>query len=329
MLAVVYMVTYAAGAALTRQAAVVTGLGGAPAGLEILPATTLLSGILTYAFVGLTGWWRDAHSLTIWGHTLPCPTVWTAVSGLGAALLLVTVLLSFTFGDVSIPFMQLLMRGDVLLVAPLVDLVLGRRVRWFSWVAILLICLGLWVAAGATRPLSLPPMAIATVALYTLGHLLRLLVMTKVAKNGDIRQSRGYFVEEKLVAIPTALFILLLWGAIRSGRHLADLHLIFFDVWAGGRFFTLCLVSTLMLMTSIVSLFMLLDRRENTFCVPFERSAGVFAAFAATYVLAAMNLGLPPSGSELAGAALLFSAMALLSVAPKFRRTARTKLSPS
>lgn len=40
--------------------------------------------------------------------------------------------MSFSFQGVSIPYVQLLMRGDILIIAPLVDIVFGRRVRWWS-----------------------------------------------------------------------------------------------------------------------------------------------------------------------------------------------------
>jgi hypothetical protein len=152
--------------------------------------------------------------------------------------------------------------------------------------------------------------------------------MTKVAKTGDTRLNRGYFVEEKIVAIPAAILILLLLGRTHLGNQVADLHYAFVGIWGQGHLLSLCLLSLLFFLTSIVSLFMLLDRRENTFCVPFERSASVLAAFAATYVLAAMNLGMAPTNAELVGAALLLSAIALLSLAPKLPHRAPAKPSP-
>ena len=44
--------------------------------------------------------------------------------------------------------MMLLMRGGLLVMAPLVDALSGRRVRWFSWVAFLLSLGALFVAFG-------------------------------------------------------------------------------------------------------------------------------------------------------------------------------------
>ena len=41
----------------------------------------------------------------------------------------------------------------------------------------------------------LPPLAILTIVLYTLGYFVRLAVMTKVSKNGEPASIRKYFVE--------------------------------------------------------------------------------------------------------------------------------------
>ena len=57
---------------------------------------------------------RRAWRATSAAARLPVPTRYTVLSGIGTALVLFTVPLSFTFTDVSIPFIQLLMRGDIL-----------------------------------------------------------------------------------------------------------------------------------------------------------------------------------------------------------------------
>ena len=93
--------------------------------------------------------------------------------------------LSFTLEGVSIPFIQLLMRGDILIIAPIVDLMFGRKVRWWSWAALVMVCVALFVVVNARGNLNLPPIGIATVVLYTLGYFLRLAVMTKISKSGD------------------------------------------------------------------------------------------------------------------------------------------------
>ncbi len=331
LLSLLYLLSYVPYATLTRWLASIpyAPLGRPLTGLEVLPATTILSGVFTYAFVWASGWWRDAHVSRVAGLTLPRPTRWTLLSGIGTALLLFTVPLSFTFRGVSIPFMQLLMRGDVLIVAPLVDLTLGRRVRWYSWAALALVAVGLSLTIRARGGLYLPPLAIVTVVLYTLGYLIRLLVMTKVAKSGDARSNKGYFVEEKLVAIPLAVAALAGLSASGLGSQGDELAFGFVGVWASGQLVYLTELSVLLFVISIFSILILLDRRENTFCVPFERSASILAGIAATYVLAGMHLSAAPTSAELAGAALLILAIVLLTLAPKLRSQRIERVSAS
>lgn len=327
-LSVLYLASYVPYATLTRWQASIpyAPLGRALTGLEVLPAVTILSGLLTFLFVWQSGWWREAHRGRLLGVSLPRPTRWTALSGIGAALLLFTVPLSFTFRSVSIPFMQLLMRGDVLIVAPLIDLLLGRRVRWYSWVALALVAAGLTLTIHARGGLYLPPLAIATITLYTLGYLVRLLAMTRVAKSGDARASRGYFVEEQLVAIPLALASLALLAVLRWGPQGGQLGFGFVAVWTSGRLPYLLVLAALLFLISIFAIMILLDRRENTFCVPLERSASVLAGLAATYLLAASHLSAPPSHAEAAGAGLLILAISLLSLAPRLAAARRNEV---
>ena len=61
--------------------------------------------------------------------------------------------------------------------------------------------------------LKLPPLAILTVVLYTVGYFIRLAVMTRIAKNGDEAMVRRYFVEEKMVALPLSVIILAIISA--------------------------------------------------------------------------------------------------------------------
>ena len=330
-LSVLYLLSFVPYAMLTRWLATIpyAPLGRTLTGLEQLPAVILMSGVLTYLFVWSKGWWREAHSSTVFGRRVPRPTRWTVISGLGAALMLFTVPLSFTFRGVSIPFMQLLMRGDVLVVAPLVDLLLGRRVRWYSWVALGLVALGLIITIHARGGLYLPVLAIVTIVLYTVGYLMRLLMMTRVAKSGDARASKGYFVEEQLVAIPVALVGLALLSIFHLGEQGNQLGYGFVRVWTSAQLPYLVVLAALLFFISIFAVMILRDRRENTFCVPFERSASILAGLAATYLLAAMDLGATPSDAEVGGAVLLIVAIALLSLAPRFTARAPARVEPS
>jgi drug/metabolite transporter (DMT)-like permease len=319
MLSLMYFVAYVPYVVLTRWLATVTfaPFGRALTGLEVLPAATLLSGVVTFAFVWAAGWYRDAHQVRILGSTWPAPTRWTVLSGIGTALLLFTVPLSFTFKGVSIPFMQLMMRGDVLLIAPLVDLLFGRRVRFFSWIALVLVAAGLMLTIRARGGLYLPPLAIVTVVLYTLGYFVRLAVMTKTAKRDDARSTKGYFVEEKMVAIPVAVLALAFISISGIGAQKGELAFGFIGVWNSGQLGYISLVAVLLVALSIFAVLILLDKRENTFCVPLERSASILAGIAAAFILALGHMGPPPTGAEMAGAALLILAIVLLSLGPR------------
>jgi hypothetical protein len=288
-------------------------------GLEILPATTILSGVFTLLFAWLSGWSRHAHRMRVGAASLPFPSVWTFASGIGTALLLFTVPLSFTFQGVSIPYMQLLMRGDVLIIAPLVDLLSGRKVRWYSWAALVLVALGLWLTIHARGGLKLPPLAVVTVVLYTVGYFVRLAVMTRIAKKGDPDMVKRYFVEEKIVAYPIAVLILVLLSQVNFGSQSGQLGFGFIGVWSSGQMTPILILSLLLFVISIFSIMILIDQRENTFCVPIERASSILAGIAAAYVLAKLSLGALPTPAEITGALLLIGAIMLLSVGPRLR----------
>jgi hypothetical protein len=300
-------------------------LGRPLTGLEVLPASLILSGVFTFAFVWATGWWKAAHTFRLGGLVLPRPTRWTLLSGIGTSLLLFTVPLSFTFQGVSIPFIQLLMRGDVLVIAPLVDLMTGRKVRWYSWVALGLVLVGLGITLKARGGFHLPPLAILTVVLYTIGYFVRLAVMTKVSKSGEPGSVQRYFVEEKIVGIPLAVLAVAAISFAGVGSQAGQLGWGFSAVWTSDQLPQLALIAVFLFLVSVFAAVILLDKRENTFCVPLERSASILAGIAGAYILAVFA-GLPyPTGPELTGAILLVAAITVLSVGPHLGRRKLTE----
>ena len=319
---VVYVLLYLPNIILTRWLATTpyAPFGRALTGLEMLPASQIISGLMTFAFVWAAGWWRSAHQRTILGRSVPCPTRWTALSGLGTSLVLVTVPLSLTFTGVSIPFMQLLMRGDVLIIAPLVDLAAGRRVRWYSWVALVLVGAGLTFSIRARGGLHLPPLAILTVVLYAVGYFVRLFVMTRVSKAGAEGSIQGYFVEEKMVGIPMAVVVLAALSALGLGTQADQIGWGFVGVWSSSLLAPIAALAFTLFLVSIVAAVILLNPRENTFCVAMERSGSLLAGIVAAYTLAFATGAPAPTGPELIGAALLITAVVLLSVAPHLEK---------
>ena len=301
--------------ALTRSITNVApaGMNRPLTGLEILPVTNIAVCILIYAFFTVTGWWKSAHQARIFGMTLPVPTRWTAMAGLGSTLLLITVPLSLTFPGVSIPFIQLLMRGDVLLIAPLVDKIGGRKVHWYSWVAVVLVAGALVLTIQQRGGLRMPVLCIFTIILYALGYFLRLLVMTRISKTSDAAAQKRYFVEEQMVAYPTTVLVLGILALIGSGRSSLQLRWGFADIWGQPAVWNLLPLGGMTAALGVLAAFILLDKRENTFCVPLERSASILGGIMAAYVLAWRH-GLPqPTAAELVGVALLVVAIAVLS----------------
>lgn len=292
-------------------------LGRPLTGLETLPASLIISTVLTYLFIWWAGWHRDANGVMIAGRRIPIPTKWTLISGFGTALVLFTVPLSFTFENVSIPFMQLLMRGDILLIAPLVDLAFGRRVRWWSWTALVMVLGAMILTVSDRGGFYLPPLAILTIVLYTLGYFVRLAVMTKVSKNGEPASIRKYFVEEKVFALPASVAILALISASGIGAQSDSLAWGFLYVWTDPVILPLLGIGITLTIVSVFAIIILLNPRENAYCVPLERAASLVAGVLGALILAWV-WGLPaPRASELIGAGVLVGAIVLLSLAPR------------
>lgn len=292
-------------------------------GLETLPASLILNTLMTYAFIWWSGWHRDANATTIGGLRVPIPTRYTLISGIGTALIVFTVPLSFTFKNVSVPFIQLLMRGDILIIAPLVDLTFRRRVHWWSWAALTMVAVALFITLSARGGLDLPPLAILTIVLYTIGYFLRLTMMTRVSKTGDAASVRKYFVEEKVIALPASVVILALISAAGLGDQADELSFGFIGVWADPVMIWLAMIAFTLTVVSVFSVIILLDARENAYCVPLERASSLIAGVAGSAILAAIWGLRAPSAAEYWGAAILIAAIVLLAVAPRFSSSLR------
>jgi hypothetical protein len=316
-----YFLSYIPNILLTKYTTsyVHPALGRPLTGLETLPSTLMMNLVLTYLFIWLSGWYRHAHNTQFAGYTVPVPTRYTFISGLGTALVLFTVPLSFTFTDVSIPFVQLLMRGDILIIAPIVDAIFGRRVRWWSWTALAMVFVALFLVIQQRGGLHLPPLAIATVVLYAVGYFTRLWVMTRVSKDGDPNSVKRYFVEEKIIALPISIVALGIVSVSGVGSQAGMLSFGFLGVWNDPVLWPLMGVAITLTIVSVFAAIILLDPRENSYCVPLERSSSLLAGLVAAYLLH-WGWGLPaPTRMEVIGAGILMLAITLLCVAPRYQ----------
>ena len=305
-----YFLCYAPYSGLTKA---LTSGGLSPRaldGFEVLPISVLASTVAMFVFITAMGWWRHARRDPFLG--LPSPGRWTFLSGLCTAAIIVTTTLAYTLSGISIVFMMLLMRGGVLVLAPVVDRLSGRRVRWFSGVALAL-SLGALVAAfsedGGT---ALTSLALADVAVYLASYFIRLRLMSRLAKSDRREQSLRYFVEEQMVAAPTVLVLLLVGAAVGHGETLAALRRGFVGLEPAAMGWA-ALIGLLSQGTGIFGGLILLAREENTFCVPVNRASSILAGVLASAGLWSFG-GEPLSAHQLVGAALILAAIGFLAV---------------
>lgn len=313
-----YFACYAPYSALTKALTrgMFPSMGRAITGFELLPSTLIASVVGMFGFITVMGWWKHASRHRFLGVELPTPTRWTFLSGLCTAAVIATTTLAYTFDGVSIVFVMLLMRGGVLILAPIVDFFSGRTARWFSWVGLVLSLAALIVAFAEEGSYELNLLVTIDVAIYLASYFVRLRFMSRLAKSEDPNANVRFFVEEQMVASPAMLIALAIGALVGTGEILSELRTGFTTFWSMPIVPEALLVGFLSQGTGIFGGLILLDKRENTFCVPVNRSSSILAGVVASYGLAIV-LGLsPPSAHELAGAALILAAILFLSVPP-------------
>jgi hypothetical protein len=309
-----YFACYAPYSALTKALSkgALDGMPHGISGFELLPWSTLASGVGMFLFLTARGWWSYAGTRTMLGVRVPFPNLWTFLSGLCSAAIIATTTLAYTFSGTSIVFMMLLMRGGVLILAPLVDVLSRRRVAWPSWVALGLSLSAVAVATAPGVDARVTAAALVDLGVYLLGYFIRLRFMSHLAKAHDPAASIRYFVEEQMVATPALITVLVGAALIGEGPVLSDIRHGFTDVLARGQMLNELLVGVLSQGTGVFGGLILLDHRENSFCVPVNRASSLVAGVVATGLLSVL-LGLPGvGGRELLGAACVMAAMLVL-----------------
>lgn len=281
-------------------------------GVALLPLMTLASTLAMATSLTLLGWWRYARPN---GLGWPRPNRWTLLSGLSTATILLTTTLAYTFDGVSLAFVMLVMRGGVLVIAPLVDLASGHKIRWFSWIALALSMASL-ANALATRTGAVPVLCAIDLAAYLLGYVVRLRLMAKLGKSHDPSVRRRYFVEEQMVAAPAALVALALLWLTTTGKVHAQLHAGFVELWSTPTGLWAILAGLCSQGTGIFGGMMLLDAAEASYCVPLNRAMSILGGIVAAATLSAVYAIRAPSTGELVGAALLCSAIGVLWIGP-------------
>jgi protein-tyrosine-phosphatase/drug/metabolite transporter (DMT)-like permease len=312
-LALGYFIFYLPYCALIK--AITTGLwpGGPVSGFELLPATVIATAVVVLVIITAMGWWKYAGRREILGFRIPFPSRWTLLSGLGFAVIIGTTTLAYTFSGVSILLALLMLRGGVLILAPIVDGLFKREVRWFSWTALVLSFMGLAVALTDVQSYQMTAIAALNIAAYLTGYLLRLPCMNRWAKSEDKKASYRYFVEEQMVAMPVLVAVPAIFALIGQGEIMMELRRGFTSFLESDLIGPALLVGALYAGLCAFGTLIYLDRRENTFCIPLNRCTSLLSGVAASYALAFLFQQAPPSHAQLLGAGLIMIAILVLS----------------
>ncbi len=296
-----------------------TGMDGVGyKGFQIQPLAVLGSFVAMYLFITIKGWWKYATQWKIGGISLPRPRWFTFLSGLCTAGIIITTTLAYSFDGISIVFAMLLMRGGVLIMAPVVDLISRRkrRIYWPSLIASLLSVGALIVAFSGRAGTAMTTLAAIDIACYLGSYFLRLTIMSNKAKSNDTAEKKRYFTEEQMVANPLLFFSLLILGLVGSGMDPSSVPGL---IWSGfskipfeGFFFTIFLLGVFSYGTGLFGSLIFLDKREHTFCAPANRCSSIFSGVIATYLLAIFYGQRFPSAHQIIAVSLIVGAIIFL-----------------
>jgi protein-tyrosine-phosphatase len=290
------------------------GMTEGVSGLELLPATVLATAVTMLLIITWLGWWKYPSHRACYGLRLPWPGPWTALSGLCFAIVIATTTLAYTFAGISIVFALLLMRGGVLIIAPITDALCKRQVHWYSWAALELSLVALGVAFTGVGSYTLSLAALVNLSAYLLGYVFRLYAMTTVAKSTDAMATRRYFVEEQMVAMLALVLVPALCALVGVGDSLLALRRGFTTFLGSPPAAPALLVGVCYAALGTFGTLIYLDRRENTFAIPVNRGSsllsGVVASYALMYLLGQQPVPLP----QLLGAGMIILAMLCLSL---------------
>jgi protein-tyrosine-phosphatase len=310
-----YFVFYLPYSGLTKAVTkgLLPGMHGSVSGFEVLPVSAVATLVMIWGFITAKGWWEYAGHRYILGIRLPAPSAGTFVSGLCMGAIIATTTLAFSFAGASIVLVLVLLRAGVLILGPIVDVSLGRRVRWFSWCAMGISLLACTVALADVTNYTLTKWAAIDIAVYLSAYLVKFGLMTRLAKSSDRGNTIRYFVEEQIVATPILLAALgalalggrgEVLGGFRTGfTMLPGTAAVVPAILVGAFYAALCICTT----------FIFLDRRENTFCIPMHCGSSLLSGVAAAGLLTQLYNEPSTSRAQYGGAAIIGIALIFLS----------------
>ncbi|MCC6623985.1 MAG: hypothetical protein IT385_22195 [Deltaproteobacteria bacterium] len=330
-----YFASYVPYTLLTKS--VTSGVAVEPAlsGTALLPLSTAVSVVGMLVFLTAMGWWGHARQFRLFGLALPRPRLATFLSGVATTAIVLTTTLAYTFDGISVLFAMLLMRGGVLMLAPIVDKVTGRSFRsipWWSWagsgLALVALVVGFAKDGGAVLTIA----AGIDILIYLAAYFFRLRWMSRLAKTAaspeDARKNRiAYFVEEQMVATPLALIGLAVLAftmpeaAAGAPPSFGDeLRYGFVGIWdVTESLVYVILIGIGSQGAGVFGALILLEPQENAFTVPVNRASSVLAGLVSSYLAMGIFNAKSPSVHEIVGAGIIIVAIVILSY-PSFAK---------
>ena len=282
-------------------------------GAVLLPASVMVTVGCMLGFITAMKWWPYAGRREFFGVSIPFPRRQTFLSAICMATIIGTTTLAFSFAGISIVLVLVLLRGGVLILAPLVDAIRQRRVRWFSWAAMWISLMAVLVVLSDARNYRLSFAAVLDVGVYLTAYFFKFQFMTRLAKSNEHSATLRYFVEEQMIASPLLLLVLGVLALVGRGEVMLGFRLGFTTFLGSAAVGWALLVGLFYAGLCICTTLIFLDRRENTFCVPMHCGSSMLAGLTAAYALTFFLNQSPPSTSQLTSAGLIVVALALLS----------------
>lgn len=313
-LALGYFLSYIPYSGLTKAAT--SGLlnsGRRISGPELLPSAAVSTASAVLLFITVMGWWRYGRKRQLFGLNVIFPRQQTVISGIGFAAIIITTLLSYSFSGVSIILALVLMRAGALTMSPIIDRIFHRRVRWFSWAGLILSLSAVLTSVIDTHGYRLSTAVLINLAIYLLGHTLRIPSMTRIAKTGEKRIAYDYFVEEQAVAMPVLVAVLVFFAVIGGGDMVNHLRYGFAHLFSSSSGLYGWAIGLCYAALGIFLSFLYLDRRENTFCMPLFACSSLLSGIVASYFLMWWLRGPKPSGIQISSAFMLITALLVMS----------------
>lgn len=299
------------------------GMRGPVAGFQLFPATAMATTVAFLVFLAFSRAWRELGRVRIAGLSFPWPRWQTVIAGGSTALIIATTTLNYTFDGVSILLALLLMRGGVIILAPLVDRLRGRRVRPQSWIAFALSVLAVAIALWRVDSYHLSITAAVNLSGYLLGYFVRLYTMTSLAKSASPVENRQYFVEELTVAAILLTLVPGLQALLGHGEISMQLRHGFTRFLVGPMGPPAAAIGLLYASLYYFGTKIYLDSRENTFCIPLNRGASLLSGIVSSYALMILFGGQPPNAYQLLATMVVIAALLVLgSYQPVGRPTA-------